>query len=77
MNLFDNFICMSNTAAKKCKVLGKENAQEKAKKRFHVKSAILGYIKNVLNSKEKILKFKFNSLCQRCLRKYVLFSKEQ
>ena len=27
----------------------------KSKKRFHVKSAILGFIKNVLNSQEKIL----------------------
>ena len=59
-------------------VLWRENVQEKAKKRFHVKSAILGFIKNVLNSHEKILNYiisfkKFNSLCQSCFHKHVPF----
>ena len=48
----------------------------KSKKRFHVKYAILGFIKNVLDSQEKIKSIsfkKFNSLCQSCFCKHVPF----
>ena len=52
-----------------CKDAGfvKGKCSGKNKKRFHVNSAILGFIKNVLNSQEKILNQlvskKSNSLC--------------
>ena len=52
----------------------------KSKKRFRVKSAIFGFIKNILNSQKKILnqlvsqkKKKKKSLCQSCFRKHVPF----
>ena len=62
-----------------CKNVGfvKGKCSGKNKKRFHVKSAILGFIKNVLNSQEKILNKlvskKINSLCQPCFHKDVPF----
>ena len=50
----------------------------KNKKRFYVKSAILGFIKNVLDSQIlkdfKSISVKKNSyLCQSCFRKHVPF----
>ena len=45
---------MFNTAVQKCGFCEAKMLRKK-KKRFHVKSAILGSVKNVLNSQEKIL----------------------
>ena len=54
LHLFDNFICISNIAVQNVG-FAKEKCSGKRKKKFHVKSAMLGFIKNVLNSQEKIL----------------------
>ena len=63
---------MSNTAVQKCGFF-EGKMFRKSKKEFHVKSAILVFIENVLNSQLKILIQKNNSLCQSCFCRHVPF----
>ena len=68
---------MSNTAVQKCGFSEGRMFRRKNKKRFPVKSAILGFTKKCtqLSGKDfKSICFKKNSsLCQSCFRKHVPF----
>ena len=69
---------MSNTAVQKCAFFEGEMFKKKPKKRFPVKDAILGFIKNMLNSQKKDFKLiqfsNVDSLGLSCLCKHVPFS---